>query len=56
MHYEEQRIEALKTRHQTLDAMIQQELTRPHPDDIEITCLKKEKLRIKDELSRITAH
>jgi len=52
----EERIEALKVRHQTLDAMIHQELTRPNPDNKEISTLKKEKLRIKDQISQITRH
>lgn len=52
----EERLEALKVRHSTLDDMIQQELTRPHPDDIEIHALKKEKLRIKDEMASIVTH
>lgn len=51
-----ERIEALKARHETLEAMIQQELTRPHPDDFEIASLKKEKLRIKDEIASTTHH
>lgn len=47
----EQRLEALKARHTTLEARIQRELSRPHPDDIEVTALKKEKLRIKDKIA-----
>lgn len=52
----EQRLEALKARHSTLEDMIHQELTRPHPDDVEIHALKKEKLKIKDQLAGMTAH
>ncbi len=52
----EERLEALKARHTTLEDMINQELQRPHPDDIEIHALKKEKLKIKDELAGIAAH
>ncbi len=52
----EERIEALKVRHQTLEAMIHQEMTRPHPDELEINNLKREKLRIKDQLEGYTRH
>lgn len=51
----EDRLIALKARHSTLEAMIHQELTRPHPDDIEVAALKKEKLRIKDQMAGIAA-
>lgn len=50
----EERIEALKNRHQALEAAIQEETNRPHPDDYEIASLKKQKLRIKDEIASIT--
>ena len=49
----EQRLEALKVRHSTLEDLINQESSRPLPDDIEIHALKKEKLRIKDEMAGI---
>ncbi|HEX9568873.1 MAG: YdcH family protein [Rhodospirillales bacterium] len=49
----EERIEALKTKHQALEVAIEQETNRPHPDDYEIASLKKQKLRIKDELATI---
>ncbi|MEQ8227118.1 MAG: YdcH family protein [Rhodospirillales bacterium] len=49
----EERLEALKARHSTLEDMIQQESSRPNPDDIEIHALKKEKLKIKDQMAGI---
>jgi hypothetical protein len=49
----EQRLEALKVRHSTLEDLIHQESSRPLPDDVEIHALKKEKLRIKDEMAGI---
>lgn len=52
----ENRIEALKTRHQELEAALETETTRPLPDDVEIHSLKKEKLRIKDEIINLTRH
>ena len=53
------RLEALKARHAGLDAQIEEEIKRPHPDDEAIHALKKEKLKIKDEIARLergTAH
>ena len=47
----DERIEALKSRHQALEDAIKEEHNRPHPDDIEIASLKKQKLRIKDEIA-----
>jgi len=52
----EERIDALKSKHQDLEAAIDEENNRPHPDDIEIASLKKQKLRIKDELASLTEH
>lgn len=46
----EERIEALKARHEALEAEIVDESNRPHPDDIAVAELKKQKLRIKDEI------
>ena len=50
----EERIDDLKSKHQALEAAIEDENNRPHPDDIEIASLKKQKLRIKDEIATIT--
>ncbi len=47
------RIESLKNKHAALDTAIEQEESRPHPDDNHIGDLKRQKLRIKDELSRM---
>lgn len=47
-------IEALKAKHEALEAKINFENNRPHPDDIIITNLKKEKLRIKEEIEHMT--
>lgn len=46
-------ISQLEDRHKKLEAEIQSEFTRPVPDDLRINELKKEKLRIKDELLRL---
>ena len=42
---------ALETKHEDLDTRIRAEHGRPASDDLEIVRLKKEKLRLKDELS-----
>ena len=43
-------VEALASKHAALHAIIDAEEHRPHPDDDLLTRLKKEKLRLKDEL------
>lgn len=48
-------IEALKAKHASLEHAIDQENMRPHPDDDAICSLKKRKLRIKDEIVRLSA-
>lgn len=53
MNLEEQ-IEALKTKHQALEIAIDEENNRPHPDDVTIADLKKQKLRIKDEIAEMS--
>ena len=40
----------LKNRHAELEKTIEDEIGRPHPDQNIVVSLKKEKLRIKDEL------
>jgi hypothetical protein len=48
-------IEALKAKHASLDHAIEEENARPHPNDDAICGLKKRKLRIKDEITRLKA-
>lgn len=43
--------ESLENKHAALQAQIDEEEHRPHPDDIKLHELKKEKLRLKDELT-----
>ena len=50
---EETHVESLKSRHAELEALIDDENGRPHPDDDIINQLKREKLRIKDQLFSI---
>ena len=52
----EKRISALKAKHQSLEVAIQEEQNRPHPDDLQISNLKKQKLRIKDEIVTLSSH
>jgi hypothetical protein len=40
----------LNDKHASLERAIEEENLRPHPDDIRISQLKREKLRIKDEI------
>jgi hypothetical protein len=47
------RIESLKSKHAELEQQISQENSKPHPDDVLISTLKKQKLRIKDELTKL---
>ncbi len=48
-----ERIDALKAKHQALEFAIEKEENRPHPDDIQIHSLKKQKLKIKDEIAQL---
>ncbi|MBE7210036.1 MAG: YdcH family protein [Gluconacetobacter diazotrophicus] len=47
------RIESLKTRHNSLENRIHAEGVRPSPDQTTVARLKREKLRVKDELERL---
>jgi hypothetical protein len=46
-------IQELSEKHKRLEEMIEAELTHPDWDEVRIHALKKEKLRIKDELERL---
>ena len=47
-------IEALKAKHASLEHAIDEENARPYPNDDAICSLKKRKLQIKDEITRLT--
>ena len=47
------RIRELGTRHQTLDRAIQEELSRPMADSTRIAHMKRQKLRLKEQLSQL---
>jgi hypothetical protein len=44
-------VQALQTKHHGLERQIHDELCRPYPDDATLADLKRQKLRIKDEIS-----
>ena len=46
-------VEQLKQKHAYLESAIQDEAHRPHPDDLRLTELKRQKLRIKDEIASL---
>ncbi|HUB95494.1 MAG TPA: YdcH family protein [Stellaceae bacterium] len=52
------RIDTLRTQHRTLEDQIDQEIRRPLPNMDMVHDLKRQKLRIKDELAALehTAH
>jgi hypothetical protein len=54
----EERVGALRNRHQSLEQQLASEISRPHPDESVVAKLKREKLKLKDEIARLgtTAH
>lgn len=50
------RLEALKAKHAQLEMALEEESRRPLPDSSAIADMKRRKLRIKDELRRMTPH
>jgi hypothetical protein len=48
-------VEALRAKHAALKQYVEEENQRPHPDEFRIAELKREKLRIKDEIARLEA-
>jgi hypothetical protein len=46
-------VDSLRTKHAHLEQMIDEELHRPLPDQAALSRLKKEKLRIKEEIERL---
>lgn len=47
------RIRSLEVRHATLETRIAEEGGRPRPDDLALMRLKREKLRIKEEMEKL---
>ena len=48
-------LDALKRKHGALEKEINEMLGRPAPDESRITRLKREKLRLKDEMKKLMA-
>lgn len=49
-------LQELQRRHETLGRKIEVAEKRPGSDSIELTSLKKQKLRLKDEIERLRGH
>ena len=52
----EEQVSALKSRHAQLEEILENEVARPHPDQGLIAGIKKQKLKIKDELVELGLH
>ena len=52
---EQDKVSNLRSRHSELDAKIDREGDRPLPDELLMANLKREKLKIKDELASMNA-
>ena len=50
------RLRALEERHAVLEARITEEGNRPRPDADQLFRLKREKLRLKEEMERLKGH
>lgn len=49
-------INHLSNQHKKIENIIESEMSNPDWDEIRVTALKKQKLRIKDELERLRAN
>jgi hypothetical protein len=49
-------VDSLKAKHQDLENLIEEEEARPRPDEDKIHELKRQKLRIKDEIAGHDQH
>jgi hypothetical protein len=47
------RLQALEERHARLEMLIAEEDGRPRPDETELARLKREKLKLRDEMERL---
>jgi len=52
----ESHVESLNAKHAEIDEIITREENRPHPDSLRLAHLKKQKLRLKEEMSRLIRH
>lgn len=51
----ESHIAELRDRHQALEREIEKEIIHPSSDDLRIAEMKRQKLRIKEEIERLTS-
>lgn len=49
-------LEELRKKHQLLSERVEHAQRSPSTDDLEITTLKKQKLRLKEEIERLVHH
>jgi len=47
-------VDALRAKHAELEHLIEEEEHRPHPDDLILAELKRQKLRIKDQIATLS--
>ena len=52
----EVQIQGIAEKHEKLQELIDAEMAQPSWDEIRVAALKKEKLRLKDELERLRTH
>ena len=50
---QEKHLQALKEKHHALDVMIEEEMARPAPDEMAIQEYKKQKLKLKEEITAL---
>jgi hypothetical protein len=46
-------LSALEQKHRTLEQLLEDELSRPSADNVRIRELKRQKLKLKDEITRL---
>jgi hypothetical protein len=49
-------LQELRRKHETLSHQVEEAERRPAPDALKIASLKKHKLRLKEEITRLTHH
>jgi hypothetical protein len=52
----EARLSALAAKHAELEHEIEEEIHRPLPNTLHLTELKRQKLRVKEEISQLSTH
>lgn len=52
----EMHVTSLEHKHADLDRLLDVESARPSPDTLRMTELKREKLRLKEEIRRLSSH